>query len=158
MAPIARLARITTLALVAFVALGAAQAAPDFAGEGAQPALDPFRSLMEKPKRPVPGPREPVPVPLPAPKPRVRPISLEVLALVRGPQDGTQMALIQYAGEEYLVRTGWDGAGEAGFDRRFQVKELADDELVLFDKLVGRLQRVDLAERAGEGLELSFAR
>jgi hypothetical protein len=156
MAPIARLARITTLALVAFVALGTAEAAPDW--ESRQPALDPFRTLIEKPKRPDPRPVDPVPVPLtPRPAP-IRPISLEVLALVRGERASSQMALIEYRGQEYLIRKDWDGSGESSFDQRFRVKELTGDELVLYDRQAKRLQRVDLADRAGKGLELSAAR
>lgn len=156
MAPIARIARIARLAALTLVFAAASQAAPDLGA--AQPALDPFMSLIEKPVPRRDDIRPPVPVPLPPQPKAIAPIAVEVLALVRGRGDGTQMALIQYRGEEFLVRQGWDGAGETGFDGRFKVVALADDELVLYDLQAKRRQRVDLAERAGDGLELSAAR
>ncbi len=96
-----------------------------------KPSVDPFASLIEKPKPPEPV-RPPVVITPDTPKvKRVQALVLEISAVLSSEAD--RLALIEYQGQEYLVGKNWDGTSEKQFDGRFSVVEVHADSVVVYD-------------------------
>lgn len=134
-----RPARLRSSLVLSAVLLGLSFPAPTWAG----PHLDPFVSLVERPKRREKK-REPIRVVPPTPvRKRVPALQLRVEFWV-GDEAGEEAAVVSYQGQDYLVHPGWDGDGEDQFDGRFRVLEVEQGAVLVFDEKRKERRRFEL--------------
>jgi len=97
------------------------------------PAHDPFRVLVEKPRK-----VDPMPYPSPQPEPVKQvplppPLTLTVNAIAG--EDTSYVAVITYQGQDHIVEPGWESR-----DRKFIVKTVSSDKVEVFSTVTKALQ------------------
>lgn len=108
------------------------------------PEHDPFRVLVQEPRRVEPPPQPTNADPRPAPAPVAPPLSLSVTGF--GGENGANLAVLRYEGSDFLVDEGWlstDGAFEVR-----QIRPLGGGgaDVVVYDRGAQRLQTVRFTE------------
>ncbi len=141
---------LAALLPVCALALDAAgEAAEIFDAEAAvlqngTPERDPFRVLVQEPRRVEPPPAPAVDEQRPVVVPIAPPLSLSVTGF--GGENGANLAVLRYEGSDYLVDKGWlstDGAFEV---RQIRPLGGGSADVVVYDRGAQRLQTVRFDE------------